>query len=116
MWSRHSIGKKHHIYNVQAIENKFTIIVVEGSELSNGIIEGRDGPIQHEEERPQTGAPVDEDDDKKSTKSEKPAQGSFSHKDPAIMSLVNEYKFYRCKNSSEELASMVHLFLTMSLL
>ena len=105
---------------VQASENKFPIIVLEGSQMCSDIIGEKGGlPFdednQEEEKKAQAEEGEEEDNIGGKRKPEKAAPTAKEIKNQTLRQLVNDEKMYLCKQNSEHIANIAHLLLTVTL-
>lgn len=102
---------------IQAKENNFPIVVLEGSQLCADIIAAKGGlPEDEPAEEEKKG---DEAEDEEGVGSKKPPQETApvggDIKDADLAAVVGEQKMFLCKQNSEHIANISHLLLTVTL-
>lgn len=104
---------------VQAKENGFPIICLEGSQFCADIIAAKGGlerdEDDHVDEKKHEGEGDAEDNIGGPKKSQEAAPEGKAIKDSELSQIVNDEKIYLCKQNSEHIANISHLLLTVTL-
>ena len=103
---------------VQAKENKFPIIVLEGSQFCADIIAAKGGLMADEddhEEQKHEGEGDAEDKIGDDKKNQKQAPEGRDIQDASLSEIIGSEKIYLCKQNSEHIANISHLLLTVTL-
>lgn len=103
---------------VQAKENNFPIIALEGSQFCADIIAAKGGLIaddDEQEEKKAEGEGDAEDNIGGAKKPNKEAPQGRDIKNDTLRQIVNDEKIYLCKQNSEHIANITHLLLTVTL-
>jgi hypothetical protein len=103
---------------VQAKENDFPIIVLEGSQFCSDIISAKGGLFKEEEEPEEKKGDAEgdaEDNIGGDKKTQQAAPEGREINNSQLKDIVSEQKIYMCKQNSEHIANITHLLLTVTL-
>jgi hypothetical protein len=104
---------------VQAKENGFPIICLEGSQFCADIIAAKGGLApdedDHVEEKKHEGEGDAEDNIGGQKKAQESAPEGKAINDSELQQVVSDEKIYLCKQNSEHIANISHLLLTVTL-